>query len=181
MEVMAGFIVGFDHDPEDIFDKQVEFIQESAIPLAMVGLLQALPGTQLYRRLLKESRIVDEGNGNNVECRLNFIPKTDPHRLVEGYRSILRRIYDPDEYYERVRRFLAEFHPGCRARRSLSDYVALGRSILKQGLLGEARASYWKFFLEAATRYRHAFDTAITLAIMGYHFQTLTREVCQAG
>jgi uncharacterized protein DUF4070 len=57
----------------------------------------------------------------------------------------------------------------------------LGRSILKQGLLGEARASYWKFFLEAATRYRHAFDTAITLAIMGYHFQTLTREVCQAG
>ena len=181
MEVMAGFIVGFDHDPEDIFDKQVEFIQESAIPLAMVGLLQALPGTQLYRRLLKESRIVDEGSGNNVECRLNFIPKTDPHRLVEGYRSILRRIYDPDQYYERVRRFLAEFHPGCRARRSLSDYVALGRCILKQGLLGEARASYWKFFLEAATCYRHAFDTAITLAIMGYHFQTLTPEVCQAS
>ena len=69
LEVMAGFIVGFDNDPEDIFDKQVEFIQESAIPLAMVGLLLALPGTQLYRRLLKEGRIVDEGHGNNMECR----------------------------------------------------------------------------------------------------------------
>ena len=46
IEVMAGFIVGFDNDPEDIFDRQVNFIQESAIPLAMVGLLQALPGTQ---------------------------------------------------------------------------------------------------------------------------------------
>jgi radical SAM superfamily enzyme YgiQ (UPF0313 family) len=180
MEVMAGFIVGFDSDPEDIFDKQVEFIQESAIPLAMVGLLLALPGTQLYRRLLKEGRIVDEGHGDNMECRLNFVPKMDPQRLVEGYRSILRRIYDPDAYYERVQRFLALYRPAHHRHRSLSDYVALARSILKQGILEETRTGYWKFFLQAATRYRHAFDTAITLAIMGYHFQRLTRDVCQS-
>ncbi len=180
MEVMAGFIVGFDNDPEDVFDKQVEFIQESAIPLAMVGLLLALPGTQLYRRLMKEGRIVDEGRGDNMDLRLNFIPRMNAERLVEGYRSILRRIYHPDAYYERVRRFLAQYRPTHHRPRSLSDYLALGRSILKQGVLGEARASYWKFFLQAATRYRHAFDTAITLAIMGYHFQTLTRVVCDA-
>ena len=179
MEVMAGFIVGFDTDPEDIFDRQVEFIQESAIPLAMVGLLLALPGTQLYRRLLREGRIVDEGHGNNFECRLNFIPKMNAQRLVEGYRSILQRIYSPDAYYERVRKFLATYRPAHHRRRSFSDYLALGRSMLKQGVLGESRGSYWKFFLEAATRYRHAFDTAITLAIMGYHFQTLTRDVCE--
>ena len=180
MEVMAGFIVGFDNDPEDIFDRQVEFIQESAIPLAMVGLLLALPGTQLYRRLLKEGRIVDEGNGDNMDLTLNFVPKMSPQRLVEGYQSILRRIYHPNAYYERVRRFLAQYHPAYHRRRSMSDYVALARSILKQGVLGEARTCYWKFFLEAATRYRHAFDTAITLAIMGYHFQKLTRIVCRA-
>ena len=179
MEVMAGFIVGFDNDPEDIFDKQVEFIQESAIPLAMVGLLLALPGTQLYCRLLREGRIVEEGHGNNMDCRLNFIPKMNPQRLVEGYKSILERIYQPDAYYERVRRFLAQHSPTHHRRRSFSDYVALGRSMVKQGVLGEARTSYWKFFLQAATRYRHAFDTAITLAIMGHHFQTLTRVICQ--
>jgi len=179
MEVMAGFIVGFDTDPDDIFDRQVQFIQESAIPLAMVGLLLALPGTQLYRRLLREGRIVDEGHGNNFECRLNFIPKMNAQRLVEGYRSILQRIYSPDAYYERVRKFLATYRPAHHRRRSFSDYVALGRSMLKQGVLGESRGSYWKFVLEAATRYRHAFDTAITLAIMGYHFQTLTRTVCE--
>ncbi len=178
MEVMAGFIVGFDNDPEDVFDKQVEFIQESGIPLAMVGLLLALPGTQLYRRLMKEGRIVDEGRGDNMDLRLNFIPRMNAERLVEGYRSILRRIYHPDAYYERVRKFLAQYRPTHHRRRSLSDYLALGRSILKQGVLSEGRARYWKFFLEAATRYRHAFDTAITLAIMGYHFQTLTRLVC---
>ena len=179
MEVMAGFIVGFDNDPEDIFDLQVKFIQESAIPLAMVGLLLALPGTQLYRRLLKEGRIVDEGNGNNMDLRLNFIPKMNAQRLVDGYRSILQQIYHPDAYYERVRRFLAYYRPAHHRRRSLSDYLALGRSILKQGVLGKDRVSYWKFFLEAATRYRHSFDTAITLSIMGYHFQTLTRAVCR--
>ncbi len=179
MEVMAGFIVGFDNDPDDVFDRQVDFIQESAIPLAMVGLLLALPGTQLYRRLLREGRIVDEGHGNNMDCRLNFIPKMDPQRLVEGYRSVLQRIYHPDAYYERVRRFLAQYRPAHHPRRVLSDYLALGRSILKQGVLGDSRVSYWKFFLEAATRYRHAFDTAITLAIMGYHFQKLTRFYCE--
>ena len=179
MEVMAGFIVGFDNDPDDIFDRQVEFIQESAIPLAMVGLLQALPGTQLYRRLMKEGRILNEGDGNNTECRLSFVPKMDPQRLIEGYQSILKRIYAHDAYYDRARRFLARYHPTHRARRKLSDYRAFVRSIIKQGLFDSARSSYWRFVLDAATRYRHAFDTAITLAIMGYHFQKLTERVCE--
>ena len=66
MQVMGGFILGFDTDREDIFDRMVEFIQKSGIPIAMVGLLQAMPGTQLFRRLRGEGRIVDEGGGNNT-------------------------------------------------------------------------------------------------------------------
>ncbi|MBI2815301.1 MAG: B12-binding domain-containing radical SAM protein [Acidobacteria bacterium] len=178
MEVMAGFIVGFDNDPEEIFDKQVEFIKESAIPLAMVGMLIALPNTQLYRRLLKEGRIVEEGSGDNMDTRLNFIPKMNPEKLVEGYRSILRRIYNPEAYYDRARRFLAQAAPLHRTTPRMSDYVALLRSMVKQGVLSSSRRSYWKFFIEAATRYRHAFDRAITLAIMGHHFEVLTRIVC---
>lgn len=177
IEVMAGFIVGFDNDPEDVFDRQVEFIHESAIPMAMVGLLQALPGTQLYRRLVKEGRLVAEGSGDNMEIRLNFVPKMDPERLIEGYRSILKRIYDRDAYYDRVRRFLAQYHPANRVRHQVSDYMAFARSLIKQGLMGERRSSYWKFIYDAATRYRHAFGTAITLAIMGYHFEKVTEKV----
>ncbi len=180
MEVMAGFIVGFDHDPEDIFDRQVDFIRESAIPMAMVGLLQALPGTQLYRRLVSEGRLLRDGTGDNMETMLNFVPKMDPKRLVDGYRSILRRIYDADAYYERVRRFLADYHPVHRARHSLSDYLAFLHSMVKQGVLAEERASYWKFLFDAATRYRHSFSTAVTLAIMGYHFRKITERVCHA-
>jgi radical SAM superfamily enzyme YgiQ (UPF0313 family) len=180
MEVMAGFIVGFDNDPEDVFDRQVQFIEESAIPLAMVGLLQAVPGTQLYRRLMKEGRILHEGHGDNMDFRLNFVPKMNPELLVEGYRSILERIYGAEAYYQRVRRFLADYHPVHRQDRRFSDYVAFCRSVVKQGILSRDRAAYWKFLIDAATRYRHAFDTAMTLAVMGYHFQTLTRLACQS-
>jgi radical SAM superfamily enzyme YgiQ (UPF0313 family) len=179
MEVMAGFIVGFDNDPEDIFDRQVEFIEQSAIPMAMVGLLQALPGTQLHRRLSHEGRLLNDGDGNNTDIHLNFIPRMDPQRLVEGYRSILKRIYECDAYYERVRRFLASYRPAQKTQRDFSDYAALVRSMLKQGIFSKDRSSYWKFFLEAATRYRHAFPTAVTLAIMGYHFRKITEMVCQ--
>ena len=180
MEVMGGFIVGFDSDPEEIFDKQVEFIQESAIPMAMVGLLCALPNTQLYRRLQKEGRLIEDHSGDNMDLRLNFVPKMNPQKLIDGYRSILRRIYEPNAYYDRARRYLAQIPRGQRrnARRRWSDYRALARSILKQGVLGDSRWAYWKFFLESATRYRYAFDRAITFAIMGHHFHTLTQIVC---
>jgi radical SAM superfamily enzyme YgiQ (UPF0313 family) len=177
IEVMAGFIVGFDHDPEDIFDKQVEFIEESAIPLAMVGLLQALPGTQLYRRLLREGRLIEDGTGNNSDVRLNFIPNMSPERLVAGYRSIMQRLYTPQAYYRRVRRFLDRFKPAHHRPRAVTDYVAFARSLVKQGLMSSGRRHYWKFLFDAATRYRHAFDTAVVLAVMGYHFETLTRRV----
>jgi radical SAM superfamily enzyme YgiQ (UPF0313 family) len=178
IEVMAGFIVGFDNDPDDVFDRQVEFIQESAIPIAMVGLLQALPGTQLYRRLGQEGRLVSDANGNNIDCNLSYIPTMPAQRLLDGYRSILKRIYAPDAYYERVRRFLDRYHPTSRVRRPFSEYLAFCRSLVKQGMLGNARASYWKFLFAAATRHRHAFGAAVTLAIMGYHFYTVTEEVC---
>ena len=83
IEVMAGFIVGFDSDPDDVFDRQVEFIEDSAIPIAMVGLLQALPGTQLYRRMEREGRLVSDANGNNIDCvQLLAQPGAVPHRLV---------------------------------------------------------------------------------------------------
>lgn len=177
IEVMAGFIVGFDHDPEDIFDKQVEFIEESAIPLAMVGLLQALPGTQLYRRLSREGRLIQDGTGNNSDVRLNFIPNMSPERLVAGYRSIMQRLYTPQAYYRRVSRFLERFRPAHHRPRAFTDYVAFARSVVKQGLMTRGRRHYWKFLWNAATRYRHAFDTAVVLAVMGYHFETLTRKV----
>ena len=178
IEVMAGFIVGFDSDKDDIFDRQVDFIQKGAIPLAMVGLLQALPNTQLYRRLVKEGRLLEYGDGDSMCTELNYLPKMDAQQLVRGYRSILKRIYNQEAYYERVREFLKRYNPANAGELRMEDYLTLGRSMVRQGLLTHGRKAYWKLFFEALTQYPRAFGTAITLAIMGYHFQKITERVC---
>lgn len=133
IEVMGGFILGFDTDREDIFDRMVEFIQKSAIPVAMVGLLQAMPGTQLFHRLWNENRIVDAGDGDNTDGKLNFLPRMDPATLMDGYRSVLERIYSCEAYYERVELFLRRCRPPKAVRLSYANLRALVASLLRQG------------------------------------------------
>ena len=186
MQVMGGFILGFDTDRDDIFDRMVDFIEKSGIPIAMVGLLQAMPGTQLFRRLWREGRIVDAGGGDNTGDRLNFLPHMDAAKLVEGYRSVLKRIYSSAAYYERVKLYLNRTQPKHSERKSQQQWVtranarAFVTSIVRQGIFGRQRWSYWKFLLAVATRYRHCVGAAMTLAVMGYHLQVITRRLSEA-
>jgi radical SAM superfamily enzyme YgiQ (UPF0313 family) len=183
MQVMGGFILGFDTDREDIFDRMVEFIQKSGIPVAMVGLLQAMPGTQLFRRLRREGRILDAGHGDNTGDKLNFLPNMDATKLVEGYRSVLKRIYSCEAYYDRVKLYLNRTQPRNGERKTRQRWLTRGNarafvtSIVRQGVFGEQRWSYWKFLLTVATRYRHCVGAAMTLAVMGYHLQVMTRKL----
>jgi radical SAM superfamily enzyme YgiQ (UPF0313 family) len=177
MEVMAGFIVGFDNDPEDIFERQIEFIRESAIPLAMVGLLTALPDTQLWRRLEREGRLLSESTGNNTDGSLNFIPRMDTERLVEGYKTILRAIYSPGEYYRRalncLERVTALEH---EPRRSglLHDAVTFTRVVVALGIRDRARGEFWRYLGQVFAQHRERFAEAVRLAAMGHHFRKLT-------
>ncbi len=180
MEVMGGFIVGFDHDPEDIFDRQINFIRESAIPLAMVGLLTALPDTQLWRRLKREGRLIGESCGNNTSDSLNFVPKMDPARLVEGYRSILQTIYNSGEYYERALECLKRVSGGGPEQNHYSlmnGLLAFTRIVLKLGLLDGERREFWRFFHRCITEHRQDFAHSMRLAAMGYHFRKLNESV----
>jgi radical SAM superfamily enzyme YgiQ (UPF0313 family) len=177
LEVMAGFIVGFDSDPEDIFDRQIQFIRESAIPLAMVGLLTALPDTQLWRRLEREGRLLAESTGNNTDGSLNFIPRMDATRLVEGYQAILRTIYSPSEYYQRALTCLERVVAGApepRHSRFVSDVITLSRIVLTLGVRDRARGEFWRYLRRALAEHREKFAEAVRLAAMGYHFRKLT-------
>ncbi len=174
MEVMAGFIVGFDHDPPDVFDRQIEFIRQAAIPLSMVGLLNALPNTQLWRRLKAEGRLLKSSLGNNTLVDLNFIPRMNSQELLEGYRRILQTIYNPREYFQRTSAFLSQLGSGSRSPLVFSDVLALGRSLFRQGLLSNYRQEYWKFLVQSLRMHRQHFSKAVTLAIMGHHFFALT-------
>jgi len=187
MQVMGGFILGFDTDREDIFDRMVEFIQKSGIPIAMVGLLQAMPGTQLFRRLWREGRILDAGHGDNTDDKLNFLPNMDAGKLIEGYRSVLKQIYSSAAYYERVKLYLSRTHPKSAEQTSRQQWLTRGNvrafvtSIVRQGIFGRQRWSYWKFLATVATRYRHCVGAAMTLAVMGYHFQVMTDKLAKAA
>jgi radical SAM superfamily enzyme YgiQ (UPF0313 family) len=174
IEVMAGFIVGFDNDPPDVFERQIQFIRDAAIPLSMVGLLSALPNTQLWRRLEAEGRLLRESLGSNTLRDLNFIPKMDVEDLLDGYRRIIQTIYNPREYFERAQAFLSQLGSAAHAPLVASDLVALARSLWRQGLRSDYKKEYWKFVTGAVRRHRRHFDKAITLAIMGHHFFELT-------
>ncbi len=181
MEVMAGFIVGFDHDPEDIFELQMKFIRESGIPLAMVGLLTALPDTQLWRRLETEGRLIEMSSGNNTDCSLNFVPKMNPARLVEGYKNILRNIYSPDEYYRRALDCLSRFHKNRiepRTSTLLEDAKSLYRIIVKLGIRDSGRREFWNYVFRLIRFYPRDIAHGLTLAAMGYHFRQITEKYC---
>lgn len=176
MEVMAGFIVGFDNDRNDIFERQIDFIRESAIPLAMVGLLTALPGTQLWRRLEQEGRLLGESSGNNTNCSLNFRPKMDEARLIEGYQTIMRTIYKPSEYYQRALDSLSRTGPQDSEQTNFSlldGIAAFGRVVLKLGLIDSERRAFWRYFADTLREHRSQLADSMRLAAMGYHFRKL--------
>jgi radical SAM superfamily enzyme YgiQ (UPF0313 family) len=181
MEVMAGFIVGFDHDPEDIFERQMKFIGESGIPLAMVGLLNALPDTQLWRRLEKEDRLLEMSHGNNTDCTLNFIPKMNSAVLIEGYKQILRNIYSPREYYNRALECLSRFHKDRvepRTTTIVEDARSLYKLVMTLGIRDSERWQFWKYFYRLVRHYPRDVAHGLTLAAMGYHFRKVTAKYC---
>jgi radical SAM superfamily enzyme YgiQ (UPF0313 family) len=178
LEVMAGFIVGFDADDETIFERQHEFISRSPISMAMIGILTALPGTQLWRRLAAEGRLSGDSAGD-ASFRPNFATRLPEATLVEGYRRLLTRLYEPRAYFSRALHALSlkRHLPARPPRRSLRYSIgALARSVWRQGVRGPYRAAYWQFLLRAALTAPQHLGAAIALAVHGEHMIRYTFE-----
>ena len=176
LQVQGGFIVGFDNDTESVFQKQIDFIQNSGIVTAMVGLLQAPPGTRLYERMKQQGRLLGLSSGDNVDGSTNIIPTMSLDVLKNGYRRVLENIYSPKQYYSRLKTFLRNYEaPKMRARLSREDLGAFMRSVFRLGVIGRERVCYWKLLIWTAVRRPKLFHTAVTLAIYGHHF----RKVCK--
>lgn len=178
LEVMGGFIVGFDSDRADIFQRQFEFIQRTGVVTAMVGMLQAIPRSRLYQRLALEGRLRGDCSGDNTRAAFNFEPKLDRDFLVENYRSLMRRLYEPDTYYRRVLVFLKNHKPsGPRGRVSGRDLLALPRSLWLMGIRERGRRAYWRYLSMTLIRHPDRIGLAITLAITGRHFRIVAETL----
>lgn len=178
LEVMGGFIVGFDSDVADIFKRQFEFIQRSGVAIAMVGLLTALPRTKLWLRLKREGRLEKESSGNNTQAVLNFVPKLNREYLQQGYRELMRKLYEPRDYHARIRIFLRQYRPtGPRLRLSRADVVAFLKSLWLLGIWHRGSFSYWRLFWGTLVRRPSKFRYALELAIMGHHFRQVAARL----
>jgi radical SAM superfamily enzyme YgiQ (UPF0313 family) len=176
LQVMGGFIVGFDSDKPSIFQRQIDFIQKSGIVTAMVGMLQAPPGTRLFDRLQRESRVVNTFSGDNVNGTTNIIPRMGIERLLDGYRSIMKQIYAPGNYYRRVRTLLRELkEPEINQPLNIQRFLSLFRSAVRLGVFGKERFRYWQLVLWTIVCKPKLLSVAITLSICGYHY----RRICE--
>jgi len=173
-EVQGGFIVGFDSDPESIFQTQIDFIQNSGVVTAMVGLLNAPMGTKLYRRLKGEGRLNSNSfTGSNTDFSLNFVPKMNHDRLLRGYRNILDTIYSPQQYYARIKTFLRVYKPprSKAGKIQMHQIKAFFKSIWFLGISGKGKRHYWRLFVSYLFQSPPKFARFIVLSIYGYHFQ----------
>jgi radical SAM superfamily enzyme YgiQ (UPF0313 family) len=178
LQVMGGFIVGFDTDTSSIFRRQVEFIQKTGIVTAMVGMLQAPYGTKLYTRMENEGRILDEMTGDNADGSTNIVPKMGIGTLEAGYRRLLKGIYEPKHFYERVKTFLSVYTPALApVKIHAEEIAAFFSSLWRLGIFGKERREYWKLFFWTLARYPKKFALAITFAIYGYHFRKVNEAI----
>ncbi|MHB8077644.1 MAG: B12-binding domain-containing radical SAM protein [Candidatus Krumholzibacteriia bacterium] len=178
LEVMGGFIIGFDNDQDDIFERQFEFIQKAGVATAMVGLLTALPQTRLWKRLAGEGRLLGESTGDNTSAAFNFVPRLDREYLMEGYRRLMQRLYEPRAYYRRVGAFLETYRAhGPRPRLLPAELGALFKSLLLNGLVHRGRRAYWRFLGTTLVRRPSRLGLAVTAAIYGHHFRTVARRL----
>jgi radical SAM superfamily enzyme YgiQ (UPF0313 family) len=177
LDVMAGFIVGFDVDDEAAIARQREWIGRSPIPLAMVGILTALPGTQLERRLAREGRLLHDSEGDSFG-RPNFQTRLDEVALLEDYAGLLGHLYSPREFFARASRSL-ELRPAGEGRFRRALPYALGclsRSLVTQGVRSTYRSEYWRYLWRTVRRTPRRLGRAIALAINGEHMIRYTSE-----
>lgn len=176
IQVMAGFIVGFDNDTSAIFDNMINFIQKSGIVTAMVGILQAPYGTKLYQRLEKEGRILHEMSGDNADGSTNIKTKMDETTLKTGYEKIINTIYSPEYHYPRIRTMLTDLKPirlpgGVYTK----EIIAFIKTVFRMGMIKGERKYYWMLLFWTLFHCPSNFPLAVTMAIYGYHFRKVNR------
>ena len=173
LQVQGGFIVGFDSDTSTIFQRQIEFIQKSGIVTAMVGLLQAIPGTRLHERMLGQGRLIGASSGDNVDGTTNFISRMDRATLSDGYRKLMERLYAPGPYYHRIRTLLRESPPPTiRQSFNWRNLMAFAQAGVRLGVFGRERFQYWRLLMWTSFRRPRLVPLAVKLSIYGFHFRT---------
>lgn len=178
LDVWGGFILGFDHDGPDIFERMIEFVQRSGIAYATVGMLTALPNTPLHERLRREGRLRPDAETGDMFELTNVVTKLPEPVLLRGYLRVLETLFEPARYFERCREHLRHFEPapGLARAATFADLATVARSLWRQGVRGSYRGPYWRFLTSVLRTAPRKLPLAIAQACAGHHFITYARE-----
>jgi radical SAM superfamily enzyme YgiQ (UPF0313 family) len=191
MFVIAGFIVGFDSEKMSVAQAMIEFIEESAIPVCMVGLLYALPNTQLTRRLAREGRlhgdhdIAATSGGDQCTTGLNFDTLRPLRDILVDYRRVLESIYDPAAYAARLDRLVGLLDRSGRPR-DLPEGDPRGKVSALETLhrivtaTPQAREPFWRTFINCAKQNPPATRIVVSLLMAYLHLGPFSRQVMAA-
>ena len=186
MFVTAGFIVGFDTERTEVSAALLACIAETNIPIAMVGLLTALPNTQLTRRLAREGRLhagydtLPANVGDQCTAGLNFVTNRPRREVLSDYRRILAEAYEPAAFFSRVRRLARGLnrpkHGGIRV--TGRDLRSLGRVMYRMTIQRPALARhFWPAFLDCARTNPRALQTLVMNMVVFLHLWPFSRHV----
>ena len=178
MQVQGGFILGLDEDDETAFDAQIDFIQQTGIPIALVGLLTALKDTNLWERLKREGRLLDKPIEINATS-LNFKPQMDPATLVEGYLRVIGTIYDStlENYFERCLTLLKHLNPVPHINKPVSQHALYaGIMGIRRRLTKEQLPAFSRYIAKVSKDHPRMMPLAIRLAATGHHCEKFTRQ-----
>jgi radical SAM superfamily enzyme YgiQ (UPF0313 family) len=176
MQVMGGFIVGFDNDTEKVFESQINFIQKVGIVTAMVGVLNALPKTRLWFRLKEEGRLLKDTSGENTDGSINFTPKMGKENLFNGYKKIISTIYSPKHYFKRINTFLKDYNQKAKGKMSPEMVSAFFKSMWGIGIVSKARFQYWKLLTRTTLTRAKLLPVAVEQAIYWKHFAKIVQN-----
>ena len=174
MQVMAGFIIGFDGEKVGAGDRIVQFVEKTSIPMAMFSMLQALPGTALWDRLEKEGRLVKGSSANiNQTTLMNFVPTRDIEQIATEYVDAFSKLYDPANYLKRIFRYymmLGGVKNDKSHRPSWKSIRALSMILWKQGVIAQTRFLFWKNLIQVLTKKPQQLEIYLTLCAYLEHF-----------
>lgn len=178
MLVTAGFILGFDNEPEDIGCRMSSCIEELGIPVAMVGLLQALPETDLHDRLSREGRLLQASDGNNThDFSLDFAPSRPAENIVRDYKGLLKGLYQRNlaSYFRRCSRLRGRWQPPSHPKQPLKrQEIKWFFRYLFLSLFTSFSWNSLRFLIASAIRKPAFFPLAVSLSVQGYHFREIT-------
>lgn len=171
-QVDAGMIVGFDADDASVFEEHFRFVEEARIPIAMTGLLNAMPRTPLHERLARDGRLVADSTGDQFAFT-NVVPKQMSRlELYRGYARLLERLYEPRAFRRRAMAFLLERGARPRRRPGRQEIRILAR-FLRDTLRGAGpgtRRLALRMLGETLLRRPGRLPDAVALALMHRHF-----------